>query len=54
MAESSRWEIKYPQKPIFNDIHWEKYVQFKTSWEFSQNRLGILNKKFTAVSQIIP
>ena len=45
MPESSRWIIKYPEKPNFKDIHWGKYVQFKASWEFSFDKLQKINKE---------
>jgi hypothetical protein len=42
---TDRWAIKYPDKPVFKNINWDKYRQFKNNWEFSSSKLKQLNQK---------
>ncbi len=44
ITQSGRQTISYPSKPIFKQIHWEKYVHFKKSWKYSYKKLQKLNK----------
>lgn len=42
---TDRWAIKYPEKPDFRDVNWDKYRQFKNNWVFSSAKLCEINNK---------